>query len=208
MNHSKRCNACQQVKSASEFHVHKASPDGLRYQCKDCRKIERKTTYEANKHRELAKSKEYRDAHPEYTLQRAKEYYENNREKVLVRQSAYNSANRPKINDYLKSWRKKNPELARKHVRIRDRRMRAAKLGNSWEPYTEIQVLNLYGNTCHLCKEPIDFEAPRQVGVEGWEKGLHIDHLLPISKGGPDMLENVRPAHGLCNLKKNGRVAP
>jgi len=32
--------------------------------------------------------------------------------------------------------------------------------------------------------------------------GLHIDHVMPLSKGGPDTLENVRPAHGSCNVKK------
>jgi len=31
---------------------------------------------------------------------------------------------------------------------------------------------------------------------------LHIDHLVPLAKGGSDTLENVRPAHGICNLRK------
>ena len=44
--------------------------------------------------------------------------------------------------------------------------------------------------------------APRQTGLDGWENGLQIDHLIPISKGGPDTLINVRPTHGLCNLRK------
>jgi 5-methylcytosine-specific restriction endonuclease McrA len=48
-------------------------------------------------------------------------------------------------------------------------------------------------------------KASRKVGSKNWEKSLHIDHLIPISKGGSDTLENVRPTHALCNLKKGNR---
>jgi len=36
--------------------------------------------------------------------------------------------------------------------------------------------------------------------------GLQIDHVIPIVKGGPDTLNNVRPAHGLCNIKKKDKT--
>jgi 5-methylcytosine-specific restriction endonuclease McrA len=52
---------------------------------------------------------------------------------------------------------------------------------------------------------PIDFNSPRQVGKPGWRSGLHIDHFVDISLGGPDTLENVRPSHGWCNLTKTPR---
>jgi 5-methylcytosine-specific restriction endonuclease McrA len=44
--------------------------------------------------------------------------------------------------------------------------------------------------------------APRATGKAGWEMGLQIDHIIPIARGGADKLENVKPAHGLCNIKK------
>jgi 5-methylcytosine-specific restriction endonuclease McrA len=43
---------------------------------------------------------------------------------------------------------------------------------------------------------------PRQTGLKGWENGLQLNHFIPISKGGPDILENIRTIHGLCNLCK------
>ena len=43
----------------------------------------------------------------------------------------------------------------------------------------------------------------RKVGVEGWEQGLHLDHVVALAKGGNDTLTNVKPSHGLCNIKKN-----
>ena len=75
---------------------------------------------------------------------------------------------------------------------------------NNTDPgnYSEAQVLLIYGPICHICQTPIDLSAPRKVGLPGWEKGLHIDHVYPLSKGGLDTLENVRPSHGQCNVIK------
>jgi 5-methylcytosine-specific restriction endonuclease McrA len=82
------------------------------------------------------------------------------------------------------------------------RKRKAAKLNNGFEPYTEQEVLDTYGSNCHLCSEPINLEAPRKSGHEGWEQGLHIDHFISLKDGGADSLNNVRPSHGVCNLRK------
>ena len=101
-----------------------------------------------------------------------------------------------------KEYHKNNPHKTRE----KDRKRRALKKANIHKPYSEDQVLKLYGSVCHICKEEIDLLAKRSTGAPGWERGLHIDHVMPLSKGGPDMLDNVRPAHGLCNLQKNDSV--
>jgi 5-methylcytosine-specific restriction endonuclease McrA len=87
-------------------------------------------------------------------------------------------------------------------VRARERSKNRSRRASVSSSYNELQVIATYGIDCSLCGGEIDFMSPRKCGVEGWENGLHIDHLLPVSKGGSDTLENVRPTHGLCNLKK------
>ena len=47
--------------------------------------------------------------------------------------------------------------------------------------------------------------APRKCGLPGWQNGLHIEHVIDLALGGLDTLENVRPSHAVCNLKKNPR---
>ena len=96
------------------------------------------------------------------------------------------------INTLRKDWRFRTPN-ANRHFRR-----------NNTEPgnYSDADVLSIYGLDCHICKTPIDLNAPRQVGQNGWEKGLHIDHVYPLSKGGLDTIENVRPSHGKCNIIK------
>lgn len=96
------------------------------------------------------------------------------------------------INTLRKDWRFRTPN-ARRHFRRNN-----TSPGN----YSDQDVLSTYGLDCHICQTPIDLSAPRQVGKPGWEKALHIDHVYPLSKGGLDTIDNVRPSHGKCNIIK------
>lgn len=62
---------------------------------------------------------------------------------------------------------------------------------------TLLDVLNRYGDTCHLCRTSVDLDA-----VPPHPLAATIDQVLPLSKGGGDDLLNVRPAHFACNRKK------
>lgn len=99
-------------------------------------------------------------------------------------------------------YRASHPE----RVAIDNHARRARKLNTLSIPFTDEEMLGLYGSDCHICLEPIDLDAPRQVGIEGWERGLHREHVVSLSQGGTDTLGNVKPAHGLCNLRKGSRV--
>jgi len=104
-----------------------------------------------------------------------------------------------KFRERSRRFAKENPEIVNATLRRRKARLKNARISK----YTDKQVLDLYGQNCHLCNLPIDMAAPRWTALPGWEYGLHIDHVIPISRGGDDSLENVRPSHGFCNLKKN-----
>jgi 5-methylcytosine-specific restriction endonuclease McrA len=38
------------------------------------------------------------------------------------------------------------------------------------------------------------------------KQGLTVDHFMPISKGGTDEMDNLRPAHWICNVRKRDKV--
>ena len=99
-------------------------------------------------------------------------------------------------------YRAANLDKVRARERSKSRRRRATES----KPYNELQVIGTYGYRCYLCGLAIDFMAPRKCGMPGWEEGLHIDHVLPVSKGGLDTLENVRPTHAKCNLSKYDKI--
>ena len=109
--------------------------------------------------------------------------------------------------EYLKKYQKHS--VKRQEMKNIQKARRRARLKNSiTESYTLAQIFITYGYACYLCNKPIDMSAPRQSGKPGWKLGLHIDHVIDIQYGGSDTLENVRPTHGICNLRKNARKAP
>lgn len=133
--------------------------------------------------------------------QKNKEYRKKNLYSIREKERKYKEKNLEKVRARNRLYRKLNPDVGRTASRIR----RARKFGNKHEPYTEQQVLEKYGTDCHICNTPIDLNAPRAIGKPGWEKGLHIDHVIELALGGPDTLDNTKPSHALCNLKKKPR---
>ena len=125
------------------------------------------------------------------------EYFKQNKKSILISHRNYYKQNQEKMQKWRRDYHKKYPEVSRRNKIARKNRE-----NSKYRLYTDLEVLNTYGTDCHLCLKPIDLTAPRRTGKVGWQKGLHIDHLVPISLGGLDTIENVRPAHGSCNLHK------
>jgi 5-methylcytosine-specific restriction endonuclease McrA len=119
------------------------------------------------------------------------------------------------MRQYWKDYRKK-PQTVEKN-RIYNRTNRKMRNGTRFKKlisqgfapekdyFSANTVIKTYGTDCHLCGGPVDLDAPRTPGKPGWERSLHIDHVIPLSKGGDDTLENVRPSHGKCNVRKHNK---
>ena len=137
----------------------------------------------------------------EVRLAYAKEYYEANKDALRPARKKWQQENLDRHRGYNQKFYQKDP--AQTLVRVRARKIKM--MGNGVEPYTLDQVLEEYGSVCYLCEVSIDLTLPRKIGVAGWENVLHLDHVTPISKGGPDCLENVAPTHAICNLTKRGK---
>ena len=90
--------------------------------------------------------------------------------------------------DRRKDWRERH----RKHPHrqwVTNYRHRARTFGV--DPvvgdFTKPDVIARYGDSCFYC-ETGAFE--------------HLDHAIPVSKGGPHTLDNVRPSCAACNIAK------
>lgn len=65
----------------------------------------------------------------------------------------------------------------------------------------KIEVLKNGGSLCHICGFPF-FTDPSALVFDPPE----IDHIIPVSKGGQNSIENLALAHRSCNrAKKDGR---
>ena len=85
----------------------------------------------------------------------------------------------------------------------RSRRDAALRRGaRGTERYTLAQIAERDGWRCHLCKRFVDSAiSPMQ------PRGATIDHLIPLSDGGPDTPLNVALAHRECNVARGRRGA-
>ncbi|KFU81003.1 HNH endonuclease [Amycolatopsis lurida] len=57
------------------------------------------------------------------------------------------------------------------------------------------------GAACWLCGHRIDLGLPAR-----HKMSFTADHIVPRSKGGPDTLDNARPAHRTCNSSRGNRA--
>jgi 5-methylcytosine-specific restriction endonuclease McrA len=199
---AKACTKCREVKLLDQYSVASKEKDGLKDCCKVCIAVDAKIYRAKTKDKAASYYKRSKLADPEKFLERGRKYKAANREKIREGDAKYREDNKEKEVVRHRIYRENNPDLGRANVRKR----RARRAGNGVEVYTELQVLETYGTDCHICSGPVDLNNARRVGHPGWETGLHIDHVIPISKGGQDSLANVRPSHGQCNLKKNARL--
>jgi 5-methylcytosine-specific restriction endonuclease McrA len=95
-----------------------------------------------------------------------------------------------------RQWRKDHPE----HDVAKHRRRRAFKLDLLSEPYTLAGIAERDGYMCQWppCGLPVDMMLS---GLETW--GPTVDHVIPVSKGGPDTPGNVQLMHRRCNIRKS-----
>lgn len=120
----KRCTACGLEKPEGEFHIRRASPDGLHARCKGCRSEERKRKRESDpdfRARELERTRRHWAEKRDRYNRRKQEYYRENREDILAKQAEYVVANRDRIRAYKLEWEDRN----RDSVRARQRRWRS-----------------------------------------------------------------------------------
>ncbi|UQA94950.1 HNH endonuclease signature motif containing protein [Streptomyces halobius] len=155
---------------------------------------------------EAAKAKEaaYRERNADAIRERKRRYSQREAERLREKNSRYYAANRERLLAQMASYRARNAEsLARSQVRYRkerpeviracNQRRRARAREARVEPFALADLFadweerGLYA--CTACGAP-------------WE---HIDHVIPLSKGGAHSIANLQPLCAACNLSKSDR---
>lgn len=80
---------------------------------------------------------------------------------------------------------------------------RARKYGCYYEKVDRLKVFERDHWTCHICGKPIPWGTALCAPLSPT-----LDHVWPMSKGGPHSYENVKAAHFICNSIKSDSVYP
>ena len=185
MTQYKTCTKCRQAKILGEFHKQPDTKDGFRGSCKACMAVYHRLRNQANPERCAIWRKSYAKAHPGKGAARSRAYRKAHPEKIATRGSAYKLANADKIILANREYRKAHPEV---YLKAHSKR-RADKAGNGTFAVTSKELRRIRRLPCTFCNANED---------------IHVDHVIPISKGGRHSIGNLQPLCGYCNRKKSG----
>ena len=106
-----------------------------------------------------------------------------------ARARAHYAANKKKQRAYFNAYRNDHPGV----YQSSNMRRRARELGQFIEDVDPQIVYEMHGGRCGICGEFI-------------EGDFHVDHVIPLAKGGMHGYINVQPAHPKCNLSKGAKI--
>lgn len=214
LDNLKRCNKCGERKPISQFGLSARRPDGHDNSCLICRRKQSRE-YNSNPYvKELRKAvRERYNAKPESKeknkargKQRNKEqrhaynreYHARNRERIVERKREYRAANHALIAGQLRQYRQTDAGKAANRAGKHRRRARKLAAGGTFTVADLAAIraaqTDKHGKLrCWKCGKPI--------------KGTpHLDHWMPISKGGRNDAGNLHYMHRKCNLEKYAKL--
>lgn len=159
--------------------------------CKACVSERQRRYYRENPEPKKANTKRWKQQNPERKKELDKNWGKRNPDKVKANAKRYIENNREKAMESRRRWRAYNPE---KKMAIEHKRR--AKQISSGGTYTAAEWRSLiahYGGKCLCCGRD--------------DVALTVDHVIPISKGGSNSIDNIQPLCLSCNSRKFDKIA-
>ncbi len=214
---AKICTRCDDLKVFADFYKSGRSYDGLTPWCIACQKryydenresinLRHRLYGKANAEHVGARKREYYEEYKEeilagqrrYYLEntdavkaRARSYRQNNRETVAERSRLYGQANRDAIRRQTAERRRQSPEQFAAHSRNYTARKKAAD--GRHDHATIIQMYDDQQGLCAYC-ETVLFGT------------YHVDHVVPLCRGGSNDWGNLAVTCPTCNLSKGAKT--
>ena len=128
----------------------------------------------------------YRHRNIDAVRERDRSYRAKHREKYNEYLREYYKSNKEKLRSSMKKWRQENKEIIKVYKQNRRAKERAGKLSKDI-----CQKLFAYQKgKCVACIRPLPDD-------------YHIDHIMPLSRGGKNEDTNVQLLCGFCNSSKH-----
>jgi 5-methylcytosine-specific restriction endonuclease McrA len=157
-----------------------------------------------------AQKKRYRARHPEQRREERRLYLERYPERERARKRVWQKENPEKVRAYSRKWQKANPEkeAARRRawekanpekVRALNAKHRALRRGAKTGCRKAYAAFLKWTGTapnvhCYWCRKPTKLTH------------RHRDHIIPLSRGGADAVENLCIACASCNRRKHAKL--
>jgi 5-methylcytosine-specific restriction endonuclease McrA len=187
---SKTCKKCGEVKPFSMFYANKGGKHGLRSNCKKCQDIMTSDWDKANPERRKARKDAFYQANAKRISERDSAKHAANPEKQRARSAAKYAANPEKAKACSADWARRNPEA--RNAIARNRRAIARQAAGRHTSSDVLELLSLQQCMCVVCRTNI-------------KNDYHVDHIIPLSKGGGNGKDNLQLLCPTCNLQKHAK---
>lgn len=189
---SKQCNRCGEVKPMQDYPKNAASPDGRYSLCKVCSSKKAKE-YRAQPEvlaREKTRLAESYKANKDSILERQKARYVANKPAIQARQNRWLNENREHHRQVCRDWAKRNPLKMR--AIVAKRRALILGSGGSYSAADVTALMQAQDGMCNVCRCSLD--------------EYHIDHVIPLSRGGINESSNLQLLCPTCNRSKGNKL--
>lgn len=146
--------------------------------------------YLANREKIRLSEAEKYAANPEIAKARSTKWCAENKDKRMEYVARWREVNKDKAIAYNAAWRIANPEL----LRIYRQNRRARKLASGGKISKGIieKLFKLQRGKCACCGEPLGDD-------------YHLDHIMPLVLGGPNIDSNIQLLRSTCNQQKHAK---
>ena len=163
-------------------HAEKIIEKDLRYKNRNAEKKKERNAkrYQENKETINKRNTEYRAKNKENAKNRNAELYKKNKDKIKRQH---------------KEWVKANPDkvIALSKVHNHNRRARIISSKGRLSLGVEKKLLSIQKNRCAVCRTSLK------------KTGFHIDHIIPLARGGENVDSNVQVTCPKCNHEKSAK---
>lgn len=187
-DHGKLCSKCKTDLPITEFYADTRARDGLQSQCRTCGHKSGAGWRIRNKDRINEKGMEWRKNNPE-KVRESRKKCEASPEYKLKR-AAYTAANSNRRRDWYQNYAKENPEKIRARRSARRAREKAASGRITADEIRSL--LKKQRGKCTVCLVKLG-------------ENYHLDHVMPLARGGDNTVENAQLLCPTCNRRKNAK---
>lgn len=187
----KTCRKCKIKKNSCEFGKASRNKDGLRSHCKQCDNEANKLWYAKNTERNKQRSVKWIKANKEKFREYRERWEEENKERRRKYLSEWYQKNKESLSIRQKEWWNANPDK-RKLYKHRYYGKMKEQLGEVSSDIVERLFIEQRG-LCYYCG----------IDLEEW----HLEHMIPISRGGLHDDRNLCISCPTCNLRKQNKTA-
>lgn len=185
----KFCPRCKLKLPLSDFTKNKNKKDGLDYECRKCKSFRFRSWRESDVERSRERSRSWHEVNRARSIQNSRDWRKLNPEKHRNATRNWAINNEDAVREIKRMDYARRPDAYKLAARKRKASLKSA-IVVPFGANDLMKRMSMFGFVCIYCGGKFE----------------HVDHAIPLSRGGLHTLSNLRPSCAKCNLRKGTKT--